>query len=119
MARKQAKLDPNRFKKEMKIEIDDLGMFSFDPIRQELFKWGLVSGIMGSLFTIRPELWAKVFGIIIIVVVCNYHIAKASHRIPRWHAVVVTFIGLLASIPIVMIVNAVTKTALVLYGGGG
>jgi|JFJP01.1.fsa_nt_gi hypothetical protein len=93
MTKKQSKLDPNRFKKEA--QLDKLGMFSFDPIRRELFIKGLLVGASGSFFMLRPEFLWQMIGMGMVVMISNYHIQQGAQRISRWHAIVMTFTGLM------------------------
>lgn len=86
--KKRSKLDPNRFQQQ-----DDGRLFSFDPIRRDLFKWGLIAGAAGGLFMMRPEILWQIVGVAAVVFISNYHINKASRRIPRWHATIIAFIG--------------------------
>lgn len=97
---KRRKLDPNRFQK-----TDDKGLFSFDPVRRNVLKWGLIAGAAGGFFFLYQSLIAQIVGIFVIVFVSNYHISKASHRIPRWHATIVSFIGVTIALFGVIIVG--------------
>jgi hypothetical protein len=89
VARKR-RLDPKRFQPK-----DDKGLFSFDPIRRYVFKWGLIAGATGGLFMLRSEFVWQLIGVFAVVFISNYHINKAAQRIPRWHATIVSFIGVL------------------------
>jgi len=93
MTKKQRKLDPNRFKKEA--QLDNLGLFSFDSIRRELFIKGLLVGASGSFFMLRPEFLWQMIGMGIVVMISNYHIQQATQQISRWHAIAMTFAGLI------------------------
>lgn len=87
---KRRKLDPNRFKKE-----DENGVFSFDPIRRDLFKWGLIAGGLGGALMLNPGIVWQILGIVAVVFISNHHINKAARRIPRWHAAVMSFLGVM------------------------
>ncbi|MDM8520502.1 hypothetical protein QUF64_10675 [Anaerolineales bacterium HSG6] len=113
--KKRTKLDPNRFKK--KSELDDLGIFAFDPIRQKVFIWGLIGGLIGSIFTAQPEFWARMFGLVIMVLPANYQIGIASKQIPRWHAAAMALLGLLLAIPFSTAVNALVLMTMAYYQG--
>jgi hypothetical protein len=97
------KLNPNRFKKQ-----DGLGLFSFDPIRRDVFKWGLIAGGTGGLFMLRSNqiIW-PIIGVATVVFMTNYHINKASQRIPRLHATVMSFIGVMIAMFGVIIVGTI------------
>lgn len=87
---KRRKLDPNRFKTE-----DQNGMFSFDPIRRGLFKWGLIAGGLGGALMLNPSIFWQIMGVLVVVSISNHHINKAARRIPRWHAVINSFLGVM------------------------
>lgn len=87
---KRRKLDPNRFQKK-----DENGMFSFDPIRRELFKWGLIAGGIGGALMLNPNIFWQIMGVLAVVFISNHHINKAARRIPRWHAVINSFLGVI------------------------
>ncbi len=87
---KRRKLDPNRFKQE-----DENGMFSFDPIRRDVFKWGLIAGAIGGGLMLNPSLFWQILGVLAVVLISNHHINKAARRIPRWHAVINSFLGVM------------------------
>ncbi len=93
MAKKKKKLNPNRFQKQ-----DDKGLLSFDPIRREVFIWGLVAGAAAGFFMIRQEILWQILGVIVIVLISNRQIEKASRRIPRWHAVIFSFVGVMIAL---------------------
>ena len=107
------KLDPKRFQKQ-----DENRLFSFDPIRRDLFKWGLIAGAAGGLFMIRQDsiVWSIV-GVAIVVFMSNYHIGKASQRIPRLHATVMSFLGVVIAMFGVIILGTIVVAYL--QGGGG
>ena len=87
---KRKKLNPNRFK-----QSDDKGLFSFDPLRRQVFIWGLVAGASGGVCMLRPEFFWQIVGLFLVVIISNYHINKASRQIPRLHATVWSFAGVL------------------------
>lgn len=53
-----------------------------------------------------PIIW-PIIGVATIVIVTNYHINKASQHIPRLHATVISFIGVLIAMFGVIIVGTV------------
>ncbi len=84
------KLSPTRFQKQ-----DDKGLFSFDATRKYVFKWGLITGAIGGFFMVGQQdtyIW-PIVGVMSVVFISNYHINKASLRIPRWHATFWAFLG--------------------------
>ena len=89
---KRRKLDQNRFRKK-----DEHGIFSFDPIRRDLFKWGIIAGAIGGALMLNPGTIWQIAGVFAVVLISNYHINKAARRIPRWHAVVVSFLAVILS----------------------
>jgi hypothetical protein len=97
---KRRKLDPNRFKKD-----DEKGLFSFDPIRRRVLLWGVIAGASGGFFMLRPEVVSQLLGVFIVVLVSNYHINKAARRIPRWHATILSFAGVIVSMFSVILVG--------------
>ena len=105
------KLDPRRFQKQ-----DENSLFSFDPIRRDLFKWGLVAGVAGGFFMVRQDsiIWSIV-GIAIVVFVSNYHISRASQKIPRVHATVMSFLGVFIG----MFGTIIIGTVILAYLQGG
>lgn len=44
---------------------------------------------------LRSEFVWQLIGVFAVVFISNYHINKAAQRIPRWHATIVSFIGVL------------------------
>ncbi len=97
------KLNPNRFQK-----LDDKNLFSFDPIRRDVFKWGMVAGATGGIFMIRSDqIFWPIIGVAAVVFISNYHINKASQRIPRLHATVMSFLGVLIAMFGVIIVGTI------------
>jgi len=85
---KKRKNNPNRFKK-----MDNGHLFSFDPVRREVFKWGLIAGLSGGLFMLQQKLVWQIIGIFAVVFISNHRVNKAANRIPRWHATILSFIG--------------------------
>lgn len=106
MAKKKRRLDPNRFQQQ-----DDNGLFSFDPIRRNTFKWGLVAGAVGGLLMVQAGMIWQILGVFAVVFISNYHIAQAAKRIPRWHATVISLAGAMIAM---FFVIAVT-TLIVIY----
>ena len=90
---KKRKLNPNRFQKK-----DESGIFSFDPIRRDLFKWGIIAGAVGGALMLNPGFIWQIAGVFAVVFISNYHINKAARRIPRWHAVIVSFLGVILAL---------------------
>lgn len=76
MAKKKRKLDPNRFQQQ-----DDKGLFSFDPIRRNTFKWGLAAGAIGGLLMVQVGTIWQILGVFAVVFISNYQIAQAAKRI--------------------------------------
>ena len=109
------KLNPNRFQQQ-----DDNSLFSFDPLRRDLLKWGLIAGAAGGLFMIRQDsiIWSIV-GVAIVVFVSNYHISRASQKIPRVHATVMSFLGVFMGMFGVIIVGTVVLAYLQTGGTSG
>ncbi len=113
MAKSRKKLNPNRFQKQ-----DDKGLFSFDTHRRQAFKWGLVAGAAGGVFMLQPEnLILQIVGVFVIVLISNYHINKISRRIPRLHATIISFLGVILALFAMVIVSTLFLT-LVQRGGG-
>ncbi|MDM8527611.1 hypothetical protein QUF58_05295 [Anaerolineales bacterium HSG24] len=113
--KRRTKLNPNRFKQEP--ELADLGLFAFDPIRLKVFQWGLIAGLLGSLFTAQAEFWARMFGMLIIVLLANYQINQASKVIPRWHAATLAILGIVSAVPVATVINALVVMVIVYYEG--
>ena len=86
-------MDPNRFKKQ-----DDKGLFSFDPVRRNLFKWGIIAGAAGGLFMLWQDWIWQIVGVFTVVLISNHHINKAAQRIPRWHATIISFLGVMVAL---------------------
>jgi len=99
---KKRKLNPNRFQKQ-----DESSLFTFDPIRRDLFKWGLIAGAAGGFFMLQQNFIWQIVGVVIVVLVSNYHIGNASRRIPRWHATIFSFAGVMVAIIVVILVGTV------------
>jgi len=99
---KKRKFDPNRFQQQ-----DNNSLFSFDPIRRDVLKWGTIAGAFGGFLMIQQQVVWQIIGVFIIVSVANYHISKAAHRIPRWQAMVISFIGVIAAMFGVIIVGTI------------
>ena len=49
----------------------------------------------------------QIVGVVIVVLVSNYRISNASRRIPRWHATIFSFAGVMVAIIIVILVGTV------------
>jgi hypothetical protein len=103
---KRRRLDPKRFQQ----KDDDKGLFSFDPIRRYVFRWGLIAGAAGGIFMIRSEFFWQLIGVFAVVFISNYHINKASQRIPRWHATIVSFIGVVIGMFGIILLGSVVLT---------
>ena len=108
MAKKQrkTKLNPNRFQKQ-----DEQRLFSFDPIRRYAFRGGLIAGASGGFLMLwQNSLIWSVLGVFVVVLISNYHIGVAARRIPRWHATVISTLGVFISITAVIIVGTIILT---------
>jgi hypothetical protein len=99
---KKKKTNPNRFQK-----LDDQRLFAFDPIRRSVFTWGLIAGAIGGLFIVQANLLWQFVGVFSVVFISNHHITKASRRIPRWHATILSFVGVTLAIFSVILVGSV------------
>lgn len=99
---KKKKLDPNRFRKQ-----DEQGLLTFDPIRRNLVKWGLIAGASGSVLMLSNHILWKIIGVALVVFIANYHVNQASQRIPRWHATILAMIGMLIGIFSVTILGSI------------
>lgn len=89
MAKRRRKLDPNRFKQQQ----ESRGLLSFDPVRRNTFKWGLIAGGIGGVLVIQNEIIWQFFGVLAVVFISNHQIAQAAKRIPRWQATIISLIG--------------------------
>ena len=110
MAKKKRRLDPNRFQQQ-----DDKGLFSFDPIRRNTFKWGLAAGAIGGLLMVQVGTIWQILGVFAVVFISNYQIAQAAKRIPRWHATIISLAG--AMVAMFTIIAVVTVVAIYFQGG--
>ncbi len=98
------KLSQTRFQKQ-----DDKGLFSFDAIRKDVFKWGIIAGAIGGFFMVGQQdtyIW-PIVGVMSVVLISNYHINKASQRIPRWHATFWAFLGVMITMFGVILIGSV------------
>lgn len=102
-SKKSGKLNPNRFKQEP--QSDDLGMFSFDPIRTKLFLWGVTSGVAGGILSINGSFVWQMIIVVVVTLTCNYQIAVASQKIPRPHAITMALLGLAVAMLIIGVIN--------------
>jgi uncharacterized membrane protein len=107
---KKRKQNPNRFQK-----TTDQKFFTFDKIRINLFLWGMVAGAIGGFFALKSGFAWQVAGIFAMVFISNYHINKAAQQIPRWHAALYSFFGLMLALLTVAILGAL---AISRYGLG-
>lgn len=105
---KKRKVNPNRFQKQ-----DQASLFSFDPIRRDLLKWGFIAGAVGGLFMLQQGLLWQIVGVFAIVFISNHHISRAARRIPRWHAAIISFLGMMVAVFAVILVG----TTLLAYFG--
>lgn len=112
--RRRPKLDPNRFVKQ-----DDKSLFSFDPLRRQTFMWGAVAGATGGFFMLRPEIVWQIVGVAAVVFISNYHISKAAQRIPRWHATIISFLGVIVAMFGVIIIGTIVFAYVDAGGTGG
>ena len=101
MAKKRP-LNQNRFQKE-----SEQKLFSLDATRRNLLKWGAIAGGLGGFFMIQPAIVWQIVGVFIVVLVSNYHINRAAQRIPRWHAVVTSFAGVIVSMFSVIVIGTI------------
>ena len=108
---KKRKLNPNRFQPQA-----DQSLFSLDPIRRDVIKWGLLAGAVGALFMLQPQFVWQFVGVVLVVFVANYHISKAARRIPRWHATILSFLGVMVAMVVVMVIGTVIMAYLGLNG---
>jgi uncharacterized membrane protein len=108
---KKRRLDPNRFKKQ-----DDNGLFSFDPIRRNLFKWGIIAGAAGGFFMLWQDWIWQIVGVFTVVLISNHHINKAAKRIPRWHATIVSFLAVMVTLFVVIALGNLMMTYLTTGG---
>jgi hypothetical protein len=99
---KKRKSDPNRFQQQ-----DNNSLFSFDPIRRNVLKWGTIAGASGGFLMIQQQVVWQIIGVFIIVFMANYHISKAAQRIPRWQATLISFAGVIAAMFGVIIVGTI------------
>lgn len=99
---KKRKINPNRFRQQ-----DEKSLFAFDPTRQQVLKWGAIAGALGGLLMLQQSLLWQIAGVFVVVLVSNHHISRASQRIPRWQATVLSFIGVTVAIFGVVIVGTV------------
>lgn len=86
---KRRRIDPNRFQKQ-----DEQKLFALDPIRRDVILWGLIAGAAGGFFMLQPQIVWQIVGVFTAVFISNYRISRAARRIPRWHAAVLSFIGM-------------------------
>lgn len=105
---KKRKVDPNRFQKQ-----DQQSLFSFDPARRYVLKWGGIAGAVGGVFMLQQGLLWQIVGVFAIVFISNYHISRAARRIPRWHAAIFSFVGMM----IAFLVITMAGTAMLAYLG--
>lgn|GEM_PF-1922278 len=111
--RRRKKLNPNRFQK-----VDDNKLFSFDPVRRDAFKWGTIAGGVGGFFMLwQDSIFWPIVGVSAIVFITNYHIGKASQRIPRWHATIIAFLGVIVAMFGVIIIGTIVLAFLQYEGG--
>jgi len=110
VAKRKRKLDPHRFVKQ-----DEQPLFAFDPIRRELFQWGMIAGAIGGLFLSQEGFIWQILGYLIIFLIMGRRVDKAAQRIPRWHAIVITFVG---TLPVMILVIFFSRLILANLGGG-
>ena len=56
---------------------------------------------------ILPELFWQIVGVFAVVFISNHHINKASQRIPRWQATIVSFMGVLIGMFGIIIIGSI------------
>ena len=99
---KKRKVNPNRFQKQ-----DEQSLFAFDPVHRDVLKWGAIAGASGGLFMLQEGLLWQIVGVFAVVFISNYHISRAARRIPRWHATVISFVGVMVAIFGVIIIGTI------------
>jgi len=104
---KRRKLDPSRFKKK-----EEQRFFSFDPVRRNLLKWGALAGGVGGLFMIQEGVVWQIVGVFAVVFISNYYVNRAARHIPRWQAVVYSFMGVIVAMFSVIIFGTIVLTFL-------
>jgi hypothetical protein len=105
---KRKRRQPNPFEQQ-----EDKGLFSFDPARRYALKWGLIAGLAGGIFMIQPEAYFwQLVGVVIVILISNYHIGRASQWIPRWHATIMTMLGAALGMFGIIIVGTIVPTYL-------
>ncbi len=102
---KRRRSNSNRFK-----QPPSQKFLSFDPIRQNLFKVGLVAGALGGLFFIPNTLFWQVIGFLIIFFISNYYVNKAAQLIPRWHAIIFSLVGAMLAMMVVITIGTIVLT---------
>jgi len=108
-------MNPNRFKQQENATLFTLS----DPIRRNVLIWGLIAGAAGGFFMLQQQVLWQIIGVFTAVFISNYHITRAARRIPRWHAAVLSFIGMAVAMFSVLIVgSAIIATYMVNTGGG-
>jgi hypothetical protein len=100
---KRRKLNPNRFQKKPA----EQRFFSFDPVRKNLFRWGLVAGAAGGPFLVQPGLVWQIVGFVVIFLISNYHVNRAAQRIPRWHAVFFSLAGAMLAMFVIVTIGSI------------
>ncbi len=113
---KRHKLNPNRFTPSGQ-KLDDKGLFSFDPIRRDLFKWGMLAGAVGGFLMLRPEMLLQIAGVFLIVFIANFQINKAADTMPRWQATVISLAGAMLAIVLIVVIGVLINAFL--RAGGG
>ena len=110
MAKKKRSLNPNRFQ-----QAGDQKFFSFDPVRQEIFKWGAIAGTAGGLLLAQEGFIWQILGFLAIFLISGRQIDKAAQRIPRWHAVAFSLLG---TMPTMLVMVVVVRLILASLSGG-
>ena len=64
----------------------------------------------------QDSIFWPIVGVFMIVFITNYHIGKASQRIPRWHATIIAFLGVMVAMFGVIIIGTIIL-AFLQYGG--
>jgi hypothetical protein len=108
---KKRKTNPNRFQKQ-----DEQRLFTFDPVRRNVLLWGVATGAVGGLFMLQQGLLWQLVGVFAIVFISNYHISRAARRIPRWHAAIFSFVGMMVAVFAIVLVGT---TLMVYFGTSG
>lgn len=70
-----------------------------------------MAGAAGGFFMVQPQLVWQIIGVFTAVLIANYSISNAARRIPRWHAAIISFIGMSLAMFGVIIVGSIIIAA--------